>query len=170
MRLFVAIKFSPEVHSALTDAIYDLKTQSFGGNFTKSENLHLTLAFIGETRDVGKAKDALDAVSASQFEIKLGGRGKFGDLYWAGLEKSPALSDIAAQVRRELVNRGFEIDTKPFKPHITLARQLRCDAPPVFDVYPASMMVEKISLMRSDRIDGRLRYTEIHSKKLGGTT
>ena len=48
MRLFIAIKFSSEIEKVLTDLQDDLKTQGITGNYTNIQNLHLTLAFIGE--------------------------------------------------------------------------------------------------------------------------
>ena len=63
MRLFVAIQFSPVVKTALLEAVSTLKRKGTG-TFTRPENLHLTLAFIGETEDLPGAKAALDAVCA----------------------------------------------------------------------------------------------------------
>ena len=51
MRLFVAIQFSPAVRSTLLEAVETLRRQG-SGRFTRPENLHLTLAFIGETEDL----------------------------------------------------------------------------------------------------------------------
>ena len=48
MRLFAAIRFSPAVEEALWAAVGDLRCRG-AGTFTRRENLHLTLAFIGET-------------------------------------------------------------------------------------------------------------------------
>ena len=63
MRLFAAIQFSPAVKAALLEAVAALRHQGTG-TFTRPENLHLTLAFIGETEDLPGAKAALDAVCA----------------------------------------------------------------------------------------------------------
>ena len=61
MRLFVAIRFSPAVEEALWTAVGDLRRQG-AGTFTRRENLHLTLAFIGET---DRLEDARQAVAGS---------------------------------------------------------------------------------------------------------
>ena len=51
---------------------------------------------------------------------------------------------------------------KPFKAHITLARKVEGDVPKL--KFPdAKMKVEKISLMKSARENGKLVYTEIFS-------
>ncbi len=164
MRLFVALHFSPEIKSVLLTAIDDLRRQS-AGNFTQPENLHLTLAFIGESDRVSEVKAALSAVTAVPFDLTVGGSGKFGDLYWAGVDKNPALSDLADSVRTELKKRSINFDPKPFKAHITLAREV-LSKDISLTIPSTTMTVSRISLMRSDRINGKLTYTEVFGKPL----
>lgn len=168
MRLFVALHFSPEVKGALLRVIDELRRQSVSGNFTRPENLHLTLAFIGESTDLAGARAALDEVSSGAFPMTVCGTGRFGDLWWAGIEENPALDALAQSVRDNLIARGFDIDTKPFRPHITLARRLVCDTPPRLSLPKVTMTADRVSLMRSDRIDGRLVYTEVFGAALKG--
>ncbi|MBS1419651.1 MAG: hypothetical protein HP001_05445 [Oscillospiraceae bacterium] len=52
-------------------------------------------------------------------------------------------------------------DDKPFKAHITLARGVNTERLPPLTVPPARMRVSRISVMKSERVDGVLRYTEI---------
>lgn len=169
MRLFVSINFTPEITEKIHKCALAIGEQARSANVSRKENIHLTLAFIGETTDIAKAKKFLDAVSFSPFEITLSECGKFGrpgeDIHWIGCKKSAELCDLAYSVRDNLIKSGFDIDTKPFKPHITLARQVVSDAPVVIDVPKLSYKVEKISLMKLERINGKLTYTEIHSKK-----
>ena len=112
--------------------ISELKKQGASGNFTRSENLHITLAFIGETSRVAAAKACLERIDFTGFDLRIGGGGNFGDLYWVGIEKNPSLSALASFVRSELISAGFAIDEKPFKPHITVARRLSSPKPPRF--------------------------------------
>ena len=67
MRLFIAINFSSEEKSKLFSIIADLKKYTVGGNFTRSENLHLTLVFLGETGRLADIMSAMDKVIASAF-------------------------------------------------------------------------------------------------------
>jgi len=164
MRLFVALHFSSEIKTILLAAIDDLRRQS-AGNFTRPENLHLTLAFIGESDRVAEAKAALSAVTAVPFELTVSGTGRFGDIYWAGVDKNPALSALADSVRNELQKRSIVFDPKPFKAHITLAREVQSKEIRL-NIPPTSMTVSRISLMRSDRFGGKLTYAEVFGKSL----
>ena len=58
MRLFLAIQLSPAVREALLTAQDALRRQG-RGSFPPPENLHLTLAFLGEAEDPTRARAAL---------------------------------------------------------------------------------------------------------------
>jgi 2'-5' RNA ligase len=166
MRLFIALQLSPEVKAVLLEAAGMLRAQAHGGNFTRPENLHLTLAFIGETQSVSAARAALDEAAGPAFSITVGGLGNFGALWWAGVEKSPALSALAERVQKALRIRGFEIERRAFRPHITLARQVALPEEPGLGVPQTAMTARRLSLMKSERIRGRLVYTEIYGRDL----
>lgn len=155
-----------EAKAALLDAMDDLRRQA-DGNFTRPENLHLTLAFIGETNDLLKATAALEQVKGVPFKMRLRGAGHFGDLWWAGLEKCPPLEKLAADAQRALRKAGFPIEERPFRAHVTLARQVRPLGGSIFlRVKPAETRVTRLSLMKSERVNGQLTYTEVWSKEL----
>ena len=161
MRLFVAIDFPQELKDALASVIASLKAQGASANFTRRENMHLTLAFIGETPRVSDAVAALESVKAVPFRLALDGSGCFGDLLWVGAHRNPDMQRLAEKVRDALRGAGFNIDPKPFKPHVTVARRLVCEGKPRLDVPRVSAPVADFVLMRSDRIDGRLVYRAV---------
>ena len=161
MRLFVAIELPQELKDALASVIASLKAQGARANFTRSGNMHLTLAFIGETPRVADAKAALDTVKAAPFRVALEGSGCFGDLLWAGVRREPAMRRLAEKTRDALRGAGFQIDPKPFKPHVTVARRLECEGKPAVEIPRVSAPVAEFALMRSDRVDGRLVYTAV---------
>ena len=160
MRLFVAINLSDEMKDALISAQNEMYDLGIRGNYTKEENLHLTLAFIGEYPDSEPVMDALSAVSIRPFDIALNGIGSFGTLWWAGMKDSPALTAVVRRVRRVLAEHDIPFDRKRFSPHITLIRKPSGEMPGI-DIEPASMTVTKISLMRSDRGRNGMIYTEL---------
>ena len=166
MRLFIAIQFDDLMIDALTGFQDDLKEQGVTGNYTSRDNLHLTLAFIGDHNDPYAVIDAMEESNFRPFDIRLDGVGHFGDLFWIGLSDNPALNAYVKRLRHCLADHGIPFDKKRFSPHITLIRKTGYkygDQIPVYDVPKGSMRVENISLMRSDRGKHGMIYTEIGS-------
>ena len=166
MRLFIAIKFDEEILDTLTDFQNELKRQGVKGNYTSRENLHITLAFIG---DYGNPEDVLDAMEQLNFrplDISLDGVGTFGDIFWAGLADNPQLAAVVKRLRRELSDYGIPFDKKRFSPHVTLIRKYSCVSGKeiqVSDPTKGRMKVNRISLMRSERGRNGMIYAEIGS-------
>ena len=160
MRLFIAIRLSPEMKAALTDAQRAMFRRGVRGNFTSEENLHLTLAFIGEYPSAEAVMDALSGVVFTPFDLRLDGIGRFGDLWWAGLRESAALTAVVRRVRRALAEHAIPFDRKRFTPHITLLRKATRDAAEI-PIAPAAMTVRTLSLMSSRRGRNGMIYTEL---------
>lgn len=173
MRLFVSINFDAETVDFLYDKVQKLRRHALSMSPSPRENLHLTLAFIGETEKPEAAKAALDKIAfekLEKFDFYLSGLGKFptadGDIYWVGAEEAEELISLADAVRKSLTDAGFTIDKKKFSPHVTLGRRVICKEPPTFGVPRRRVSAAKISLMRSERGRGRMIYTEIHKVDL----
>ena len=168
MRLFIAIQLNDEMKDALVRIQNAMKRQGVRGNFTRRENLHLTLAFIGEYSDVELVREVIDQIDFDGFEIGLDGIGAFGNLWWAGINSADdeELKSVAKRLRHGLADSGIPFDRKKFSPHITLVRKAQSldgNIPEnVLDGIPqASMFVDHISLMRSDRGKHGMIYTEL---------
>ena len=82
------------------------------------------------------------------------------------------LSSLQEQVRRQLERAGFPLEHRAFQPHLTLCRRFEphtrldksaLDAALGSTTFP----VDTITLMRSDRIDGKLTYTPVATQALG---
>lgn len=163
MRIFIAIRFTEAFRSSILDAQDGLKEYGVKGNYTQPENLHLTLAFIGETERVEEIKAAVDAVKFEPFVIRTGKMGCFNGrsrVVWLGIEGEDRVKAIAQQLRRNIDQRGIDYAKGKFSPHITLVRQ-PSEMPLDIDVESESMTVSKIYVMKSERINGRLVYTAL---------
>ncbi|MCR5094985.1 MAG: RNA 2',3'-cyclic phosphodiesterase [Lachnospiraceae bacterium] len=164
MRLFIAINFDNSILEALTDFQEDLRVQGVTGNYTGRENLHITLAFIGDYGNPDEVLDAMEQVPFDPVEIRLDGVGHFGDLFWVGLAKNPALEAYVRRLRRELSARGIPYDKKKFSPHITLIRKASWRDGrliPVEEAPKGMMTAARVSLMRSERGKHGMIYTEL---------
>ena len=160
MRLFIAINLSDAMKDSLISMQNALYDRGVRGNYTPEENLHLTLAFIGEYPDAQPVLDALSAVAFRPFELSLEGMGRFGDLWWAGMRDSVPLMAVVRRIRRALAESGIPFDRKRFSPHVTLIRKASGEMPGIAPV-PVSMTVNTFSLMRSDRGRNGMIYTEL---------
>ena len=164
MRLFIAIQFTDRIKKALSYLQQDMRDCGLKGNYTRDENLHLTLAFIGEYGNPDEVMDALDPLDFEPFLMELDGFGSYGDLYWAGIKENEELRKLVKRIRRALADNGIPFDRKRFSPHITVLRKASYSGnPDSFKIYvpDEALRVETISLMRSDRGKNGMIYTEV---------
>ena len=160
MRLFVAVELSEEMKKSATATMHELKKAGVRGNFVPAQNLHLTLAFIGENDDSHAVKAALKSLTWKPFKLVFSELGAFDDLLWVGVKGNQGLSVAAKSVQDALEAAGIAYDRKKFVPHITLIRKATGSwkqVPPP----RGSMMVKKISLMKTTFKDGKPVYTEV---------
>ena len=172
MRLFIAIAPDAPMKDALVSVQDALRRQGVRGNYTPPENLHLTLAFIGEYGDPDAVLAALETLSFTPFPLRLDRLGAFDALWWAGLAENEALDALVQQLRHALAEAGIPFDRKSFKAHITLLRKPvfpRGRAPVAPAVPRAEMRAERVSLMLSTRGKSGMIYTELGAVTAGQT-
>lgn len=170
MRLFIALPFDNDTKEKLISAQSKLKLCGVRGNFTAIENLHLTLAFIGEARDPKPALAALGSVEPPSVSLRFSRPLMLRDILTAGLERNAGFEKYAGELRSALDLAGVEYDRKPFRGHVTLVR--RSELPPGLDLSEClkplegmEIPVREICLMKTDFINNRPRYSRIGSVK-----
>jgi len=130
VRLFVALDLPDAVRRALAELIANLKPKSRGARWVQPENLHITLKFIGHVANekLSPIQSELSSIPTAQpIELHFRGMGFFPNerhprAFWCGVAGSPNLAELAADIDRALVPLGIEAETRPFTPHLTLAR------------------------------------------------
>jgi len=127
IRLFFALWPDDAVREALTHWAKRLH-QACGGRMTRPQNLHLTLAFLGETEAgrLAELKQAAGRVAPRAFALVLDEPGywKHNRIAWAGAAKDPdTLLTMVADLRSALLAARFRFDPKPFVSHVTLVRK-----------------------------------------------
>lgn len=164
MRIFIAIRFTEDFKSSLVEAQQKMRTRGVEGNYCPYGNLHLTLTFIGESFDLTKIRKAVSEVTFDPFDITLDTLGTFqtknGAVVWAGIKEITTVSVLASQLRDRLIANDVKFKSTEFYPHISLIRSPSAVLTDI-SVRTASMRVEKINVMKSERIDGELIYSEI---------
>lgn len=124
MRAFVAIP----VDGAAAEALLALQARLPVGRPVAPDNLHLTLAFLGDQPEALLADlDArLSLLRRPAFTLRLAGAGTFGGKsprgLHAGLRPCPALTDLRAAVARAARSAGVALAHRRFRPHVTLLR------------------------------------------------
>ena len=139
----------------------DLYDAGIRGKWTKEENLHLTLAFIGEYPDPEQLTEILESVSFDPIPLSVTSIGSFGDLWWAGISESEELNTAVRRIRHALADAGIPFDRKKFRPHVTLLRKASVPVIPDIPISNAEMIAESISLMSSQQVKNGVLYTEI---------
>ena len=124
MRAFVAL----DLPDPLRDALERVQEGLPVGRAVPPENLHLTLAFLGEPTDAAldEMHRLLSGIEAPGFELSLSGLDTYGGrtpkVLVATARAHPALSALHDRVRQAAHAAGLELPRERFRPHVTLAR------------------------------------------------
>ena len=165
MRLFIAINFNEDVIEDLVRLQAEFKRCRVAGNFTKPENLHLTLVFIGEYGNPDDILDVMETVPFHPVPLKFDGLQHFRDMYFAGIRHTPELESYVRRLRRALSGNGIPFDRKKFSPHVTLIRKVsfRDGVPEEVpkNIHVRETVATEVSLMCSERGKRGMIYTEI---------
>jgi RNA 2',3'-cyclic 3'-phosphodiesterase len=130
VRLFVALDLREDVRTAMRDLIAHLQPKAKNARWVHPEGMHITLKFIGhtDTTNLEPIQAALAGVHSPQpVEMHFRGIGFFPNdrrprVVWCGIEASPNLAHLAAQIENTLEPLGIERESRDFAPHLTLAR------------------------------------------------
>jgi len=128
-RLFFALWPDDAVRGALVAWARALQREC-GGRPTRPGNLHMTLAFLGDTEveRIEALKRAAGGVKPRAFELVVDQPGywKHNRIAWAGASADPpALTEMVGELREALKAAKFRFDAKPFVSHVTLLRKAR---------------------------------------------
>ncbi|HET7105193.1 MAG TPA: RNA 2',3'-cyclic phosphodiesterase [Candidatus Acidoferrum sp.] len=138
MRLFLAIQIPENIRAAFAALLNEFRSLAPQLKWVRSENLHVTLKFLGETDPAKLAalQNALaSAHSPEPVNLEFHGLGFFPNekrprVFWAGIESSPNLKSLAAEIDHAAHRLDFPLEERPFSPHLTLARISLPSIPP----------------------------------------
>ena len=128
IRLFVGLELSADQRAALQD----VRSGVENARWQRDDQLHLTLAFIGEASRglMQEIESALARIRFDPFDLTLKGVGQFGKTgkpkaLWVGAENPEPLMHLHEKILRALESAEVETDRRRYKPHVTLARFTR---------------------------------------------
>ncbi|MBL8447643.1 MAG: RNA 2',3'-cyclic phosphodiesterase [Zoogloeaceae bacterium] len=128
-RLFFALWPPEEVASALHRVAHQIQA-SHGGRAMQRDTLHLTLAFLGDVPlasipGLTAAASSLDPGPAFTLTLDELGYWRHNQIVWAGVRHPPAaLTRLAGDLHERLRGGGFPLESRPFRPHLTLLRRV----------------------------------------------
>jgi RNA 2',3'-cyclic 3'-phosphodiesterase len=186
VRLFFAIELGDALLDRLEETTTLLRAEAPELAWVARERHHLTLKFLGDVDDGAAAKliEAADRAAARHQPLEMSVRevGAFPNfrrarVVWIGVEQEPRLELLHHDLELACEQVGFEVEGRPFRPHITLARvraplpveRMRALARVARTVRMRAMVpVEQITLFESTLAPAGARYRRIHAASLGG--
>lgn len=171
MRLFVALIPPEELRRDLERQGQRLQALCGRGKMVPWENIHLTLAFLGETDRGSGVERAMKRAAGAPFSLRTTCFGRFpqkkGEIWWMGVEESAPLLALRRRLVQALGEEEVWLDdSRPFQPHLTLGRGLKPEngtdlVPQLFFSPSNTWHVEEVALMESRRDAGVLKYTPL---------
>jgi len=164
MRLFFGL--NPDPQTALD--IIDWRERSLPpmARPVPVDNLHVTLAFLGEVQDryLEELFDLANQVQSGPFDLRINQLGFWSKpkILWIGPDEIPQeVSQLAKMLGNVRGRMGFRADKKEFLPHISIAR--RCEMPPPASALKPDFTIyfDRFTLFESTRIKSGLSYRAV---------
>lgn len=175
MRIFIGIPLPESLFNFVKEKQNDFRPLTHKGNWTDPNNLHLTLLFIGEMdhdhiehlnrhlfHDLSKEKAFLITTS------ELGTFKKRDEsILWIGIKDGlKELNELAQKVIKSTKRADIMFKPSPFKPHITIARQIIWNQVIELneqEIPSFTIPVDQVHLYLSHQINGKLTYTPLYT-------
>jgi len=180
-RLFIAINLPEKVQNRLSS--YLSKYQELPAKWTKKQNIHITLLFLGYVKDdeiseILKNTEQIvknhNSFSLTLNKICYGPPKKPPRMIWAAGEKSEELGELQVDLENSLSNLDLKKEKRAYSPHITLARLRRWEfkkldeeeRPIIDDDIDLTCEVNSIEIMESQLKKTGAEYTTLNSFQL----
>jgi 2'-5' RNA ligase len=162
VRAFVAVELPADLLKALNRVQAELRGRGVHARWTRAENLHLTLKFLGPL-PAGRLRAVMDAMQAAAaeyaaFELTAAGIGVFpgtrrARVLWVGFtEPDPVLTRLHRSLDERLGEIGFAREGRDFQGHLTLGR--------FSTIPPDGLIAELVSAYASERF-GSFKVREV---------
>lgn len=135
---FFALKLPDNTKLLLKEHCEKLKESLPFKRWVHHQDLHITLAFLGFAPGdkLEAAQNILEEtiLGMGSFHLKINRLGFFGKqdnprIFFADTEESNELKLVRQKVYKACMEAGFKLETRPFRPHITLARKWAGEKP-----------------------------------------
>ncbi|WP_459503245.1 RNA 2',3'-cyclic phosphodiesterase [Bacillus sp. C1] len=128
---FLAVTLPPHIKEMFASYKEEMKDTLSFRSWVHKEDYHITLAFLGSAEKEqlqGIEKELQSLVHTPELNLTVQHVSTFGlvespRIFWAGLQENQALFDLQKQVQAICERNGFSLETRPYHPHITVARK-----------------------------------------------
>jgi RNA 2',3'-cyclic 3'-phosphodiesterase len=188
LRVFIAIELPAPVCDAIQKQTARLR-QTLGNDIIRwvpTQNMHLTLKFLGDTTsshlEFLKQLIVRESDLHPQFDLQLGGLGAFPNsrkprLLWIGIHAPADLAALQKSIETGAARLGYEPEERDFSPHLTIGRVRQTVSPPELQKVRATLdtiqlgnigmaRVDSIHLFKSDLQPSGPIYTKLFSALL----
>jgi RNA 2',3'-cyclic 3'-phosphodiesterase len=186
IRAFIAVELPETVLAAIDGVQERLAAHGFSVRWVKTENIHLTLKFLGEVDE-----DEVDGIAAVLIEavngfapLRLAAAGvgvfpsvKRARVVWIGISgQIPELSALQCAIEDRLARIGYPHEKRPFSGHLTLGRvkgpiaasRLTKAMGAFHDFASETFEVDRVVLFKSDLRPSGALYTKLRQVTLSG--
>jgi RNA 2',3'-cyclic 3'-phosphodiesterase len=183
VRCFIAVDLTVQVKGALRELIEVLKRHGGDIKWVRSENLHLTLKFLGGTPPelLPKISESIAVLTSSYrpFSIKVAGVGVFPGrknprVVWVGIHDSETLGTVKESIENAMISYGYEKEDREFRPHLTIGRvrsqRGMISTMNALNAYEGkdfgTVLIDRIKLMKSELKPSGPEYTCLYDLPL----
>lgn len=166
IRLFFALWPDAVLRCSLQDAADSIRLTT-AARRVPTGNLHLTLHFIGNVYfdDMACMRRQACKVDAAAFQLNIDRQGFFRKprVAWLGCSETPdALAALQQQLGARLQTCGYRPETRPYHPHITIARKVESSDDHA-DFAPLSWRVDNFALVEVQPGANGVQYRVVES-------
>ncbi len=131
MRIFIAVNIPDNLKKSISKLVDRIRIDNDFIRWIPPGNIHLTLKFLGEVAPslLREIEGILERTTSgySAFDLTVEDAGAFPHLgkprvVWLGIRGGEVLQAIHSDLNRELAGLGFEMESRPFRPHLTIGR------------------------------------------------
>lgn len=182
MRAFIGVEFTEETKQNLMEMQKAIRNSSLRGRWKYISNFHLTLKFLGEVSETTAfsiyEKMKVHLKDFESFDIKFDSAGYFSGtdslrVVYLGLHSPDnRLESLFNMVEDSCCECGILREDRKYTPHITLAQDVVLqgnfkDLKAKLDIiHKPVIKVQKVSIIKSEQVDGKRIYTNFLSVPL----
>lgn len=173
MRVFIALNIPNKMKDNLERSASQFKDLATGGNFTRKENYHITLHFLGNVEEnnliyIQSAMDAIKALPAPCLAISQFAVLRASNVVCARFNKNSRLTDLHDVLADNLEKMGFTVERRAYRPHVTMIRKFAFNLPfsevtKSVDVYNKPFNATEVVLYQSVFTDDGVTYKPLYA-------